>query len=365
MFLTDYHVTEGVRGSRSARAGDSVDRSIDSKPAQQDSYRTLESLALHTPGSFPEPPYPLQAVGNALRRGTEEFSVRLQRSIINRQFRACLGYVGDFDHPQSFQEKIQFRKLYGNHAFYASMADKFLVRDYVAKKVGSQHLIPLLGAYDYLQPSDFESLPQQFIVKANHGCNWNQVVLDKDQLDVGKAARRFNRLCRRRFGWKRGERHYNFIRPKVVIEQLLRDDRGEPPWEYNFQCSHGPDGFDWYYTILSPSDQDAWAIISKDGRILAAAKVSDQELAAHARPAKFAQMVDVAEALSSDFDFVRVDLYCVHDQAWFGEMTCTPRAGYIKATNQSLQQMRDAMWYLDAGNPRLYVPGNPMTRRIT
>lgn len=240
------------------------------------------------------------------------------------------------------------------------MADKFLVREYVAKKVGSQHLIPLLGAYDRIQPSDFGPLPQQFIVKANHGCSWNQIVLDKSQLDVGATVRRFNRLCRRRFGWKRAERHYNFIRPKVVIEQLLRDDGCGPPWEYNFFCFHGPNGFDWYYTVLSPTDHGAWAIIGKDGRTLAAARLSDQELAAHARPSRFARMVEVAEALSSDFDFVRVDLYCVQDEVWFGELTCTPRAGYVKTTNQPLQQMRDAMWHLDAGNPRLYVPGNPM-----
>jgi hypothetical protein len=338
-----------------------MNRPIEHPPVQRAFYRPPEDLASKNSGRYPEAACAPQGIGGALRRVTEELSVHLQRWTINRQFRAELGYTGDFDHPKSFEEKIQFRKLYGNHAFYASMADKFLVRDYVATKVGSQHLIPLLGAYDHIQPSDFDPLPQQFIVKANHGCKWNQIVLDKGQLDPGATVRQFNRLCLRRFGWERGERHYNFIRPKIVIEELLLDDEGRPPWEYNFLCFHGPNGFDFVYTIQSPADHDAWAVIASDGRILAAAKLSDQELAARSRPTRFAQMVEVAEALSSDFDFVRVDLYFVHDQVFFGELTCTPRAGYTKPEDQSLQQMRDAMWHLDAGNPRLYVRGNPMS----
>src|ERR1035438_9084200 len=138
-------------------------------------------------------------------RLTEIVLRRAQRWIISRQFRAKLGYSSDFEHPKSYQEKIQFRKLYGNHAFYALVADKYRVRDYVAARVGDQHLIPLLGAYERLHKSVFNKLPEQFIIKANHGCKWHQVVYDKRKLDIDKTVRRLNELCKRCFGWISGE----------------------------------------------------------------------------------------------------------------------------------------------------------------
>jgi hypothetical protein len=302
----------------------------------------------------------LHGARGALARVSDEFALRLQRSIINRQFRASFGYQGDFDNPKTYQEKIQYRKLYGNHAFYASVADKLRVRDYVAAKVGAQHLIPLLGAYDRLHASDFDALPRQFIVKANHGCKWNRIVLDKSQLDVVDTVRRFNSLHRRRFGWQLGERHYNFIQPKILIERLLRDDGGGLPWGYQFNCFRSSGGFAYYYGIESPM-QDSGAVFTKDGEILFAAGLSERELAAHARPENFPQMVDVAAALSADFDFVRVDLYSIAGQVWFGELTCTPRAGYSNGPNDRVQRLRNALCQLDAGNPRLYIPGNPMS----
>jgi len=157
-----------------------------------------------------------------LDRLIEWFVFRAQRRMISWRFKASLGYAGDFENPKSHQEKVQFRKLYGNHAFYALVADKYRVRSYVAAKVGDQHLIPLLGAYERLHKSVFDKLPEQFIIKANHGCKWHQVVYDKRKLDIDKTVRRFNELCKRCFGWISGERHYSFIQPKIVIEQLLR-----------------------------------------------------------------------------------------------------------------------------------------------
>src|SRR5580698_7184009 len=111
-----------------------------------------------------------------LARLREWFAFNAQRQLISLRFRKNLGYAGDFENPRTYQEKVQFRKLYGNHTFYASVSDKYQLRKYVAAKVGDRHLIPLLGAYDRLNKSLFDALPQQFIIKANHGCKWHQIV---------------------------------------------------------------------------------------------------------------------------------------------------------------------------------------------
>jgi hypothetical protein len=298
--------------------------------------------------------YPPLQVDGVLHRITEKLIVSAQRWRIRQQFKAKLGYTGNFENPKSYQEKIQFRKLYGNHALYAALTDKLRVRDFVAARIGAQHLIPLFGAYDRLRESDFESLPNQFIIKANHGCKWNRVVLDKSKLDVRATVRHFNKLCRRRYAWRGCERHYNFIPPKIVIEQLLRDESGNAPWDFNFFCFRGPDGFKYDYSVESPAGGGAGAALSSDGEILFIDRVSEQEVLANARPANFDAMLSVAKALSLDFDFVRVDLYSVSGQVYFGELTFTPRRGYGPMPSKDIQTRRDAMWHLDSDNPRLY-----------
>jgi hypothetical protein len=288
-----------------------------------------------------------------LGRLKEWFVLNAQRRRISRQFAANMGYAGDFENPRTHQEKMQFRKLYGNHAFYALAADKYRVRDYVASKVGAEHLIPLLGAYSRLDESLFEALPQQFVIKANHGCKWNEIVFDKSKLDIPRTVRRFNKLCNKRYGWSAGERHYNFIPPMIVIEELLRGEDGGVPWDYSFFCYRAPGRFDYTIGIGSPDGRSAG--FDSDWTPLAG-KIPADELARHLRPPNFDVMVQMAKDLSADFDFVRVDLYNVRGRIYFGELTCTPHQGYGIIENKVRQKICDELWRLDSGNPLLYIP---------
>ncbi|HEY2399914.1 MAG TPA: ATP-grasp fold amidoligase family protein, partial [Steroidobacteraceae bacterium] len=111
-------------------------------------------------------------------------AMQVQRYRVHRQFRRAMGNDGDFENPRTHQEKVQFRKIYGNHPFYARVADKYRVREYVEQRIGARYLIPLLAVHDRLEPRDFDSLPERFIIKANHGCKWHQIVRDKSALDV-------------------------------------------------------------------------------------------------------------------------------------------------------------------------------------
>ena len=274
-----------------------------------------------------------------------------QKRKIKRMFRKSLGYDGDFENPKTYQEKVQFRKLYGNHHFYAMVADKYRVRDYVTEKAGAQYLIPLLGAYDRLNASVFESLPKAFIIKANHGCKWNRVVNDKDAMDVRQLIRYFNKQRTKRWGKVAGERHYDFIKPKIVIEQLLQSAQGGLPWDYSFFCYNGPRGFECNFAICSPQGKAAafdmnWTLMQSN--------IPEEELAPHVRPTNFDEMVAVARRLSADFDFVRVDLYNIEGKIYFGEITCTPHQGFGIIKDEKRQKMRSEMWQLDAMNPLLY-----------
>ena len=292
--------------------------------------------------------------GALLGRMNAWIAFSTQRQLIKWRFRKNLGYYGNFENPRTYQEKLQFRKLYGNHAFYALVADKFRVRDYVAERAGREFLIPLLGVYDRLDHSDFESLPQQFIIKANHGCKWHQVVRDKSGLDVDATVQRFNRLMRKQFGFRSGERHYSFIEPRIVIEELLQGvGVDQLPWDYSFFCYNGPAGFDYNFSVVDPGGSGA--SFDKSWHLLES-HLDEARLAPHLQPANFDAMVQVAQRLSADFDFVRVDLYNVRGRVYFGELTCTPAQGFGRILDERRQRMRDEMWHLAAANPLLYRP---------
>lgn len=278
----------------------------------------------------------------------------LRRRRLQDCFRLRFGYSGHFEHPRTYEEKVQFRKLYGNHAFYAQIADKYRVRDYVAARVGERYLIPLLGVYDRLTPELFRSLPDQFIIKANHGCKWHQIVWNKDDLNISKTIARFDRLILRTFGHGTGEYHYRLIPPKIVIEELLVDN-GELPVDYCLYCYNGSRGFDFAVSIALPGKEPRklhcdrhWNIWESD--------LTEEEKRRYVAPSDFEEMVEVARALSREFDFVRVDLYSARGRVYFGELTCTPAAGLVPVANEFRAAKRTEMWELAVDNPTLYRP---------
>src|SRR3569833_3196328 len=276
---------------------------------------------------------------------------QLWRHRVHKQFRLHMGKDGDFENPRTHQEKVQFRKIYGNHRFYALVADKYRVREYVEKRIGAQYLIPLLAVHDRLEPAHFASLPERFGIKATHGCKWHQVVRDKSALDISATCTHFNKYMRARYGWTSGERHYRFIKPKIVIEELLESHTGGCPCDYSFFAYNGPGGFDYNYAIVTP--QGKGACYTRQGELMVS-KIPPAELAPHLNPPNFDEMVAVTRALSADFDFVRVDLFSVGNRVYFGELTCTPHQGYGTIDEPYRQKLRDEMWHLDAYNPLLY-----------
>ncbi len=257
-----------------------------------------------------------------------------------RRFRYEAGFAANFEQPQTYEEKAQFRKLYGNHQSYAMMADKYRVREIVADRVGRQYLVPLIGVYDHLTAKVFDELPDRFVMKANHGCKWQRIVWNKAELDVPATVSYFNRILRKSYGSKSGEFHYRLIQPKIIVEELLSDGNDSPA-DYNFFCYHQGAEFDYALTIATPRLEQVFHF-DKHWNLLEGNMTADQA-AKFVRPPNFEQMVCIAEAISRGFDFLRVDLYNLDGQIYFGEATCTPGAGFGQIENPLRRKMRTEM----------------------
>ncbi len=135
----------------------------------------------------------------------------------------------DIYHPVTFNEKIQWMKAFDSTPLKTRLADKYLVRDYVKEKIGEEYLIPLLGVWDRFDEIDFDTLPNSFVLKTNHGSGWNMVVKNKDNFDKERAKETFNKWMKINFAYYAGlEMHYKDIVPKVIAEEYISEtsDKG-------------------------------------------------------------------------------------------------------------------------------------------
>jgi len=280
------------------------------------------------------------------------FGVCRQRQKIRRLFRREVGFEGDFENPETHWEKVQYRKLYGNHEFYGKLADKLLVRDYVKERIGENVLVPLLGVYDRLDDRALEGLPQSFVIKVSNASGWNEIVRDKTRMDRCGTIRYFNRKVKRQFSRNCGEVHYDYSEPKILAESLLLDEDGELPWDLNFYCYNGTKGFD-FCTHATSADRTFEGHFHRD-ETLVEGNLPPGMIEAHLRTENFPRMVEIARELSRGIDFVRIDLYDVRGKIFFGEMTFTSSAGFKVYHNPALNDLRNRMWELDRHNPLLY-----------
>lgn len=276
-----------------------------------------------------------------------------RRFQLHRRYRRKVGCRGNFESPVDYTEKVQFRKLYGNHAVYAQVADKYAVRDFVAGRVGQDYLVPLHAVCEQLTPEIVAGLPDAFVAKATHGCKWNRIVHDKGKTDTAELIRYLNATMSLRYGASTGEFHYRLIPPRIVVEQLLADRDGQLPYDYYIFCYNTPAGFDYAISISSPGITSA-AHYDKhwnrwDGSF------SEAEYKRYMKPDNFPEMLEVARKLSAGFDFIRVDLYNVEGRIFFGELTVTPNAGFGFIPHAERSRHRGNAWEIDGHNRNLYT----------
>ena len=238
-----------------------------------------------------------------------------------------MGGVLDLKNPKSYSEKIQWLKLFDNDKLRTQLTDKVLVREWIKDKIGEKYLIPIYGVYDSFDEIDFDKLPNQFVIKTNHSSGWNIIVKDKKIFDKKKAKRKIERWLKRDYGlWSEFEIHYSPIVPKIIIEKYVVDSAGELN-DYKFLCFDSECKYFWMdfdrtsnhkrnvYDLnwnLQPWNQFTYG--NYEGIV--------------EKPKNLDKMIEIAQILCRGFKHVRVDLYNVDGNIYFGEMTFTNGSGF-------------------------------------
>lgn len=260
---------------------------------------------------------------------------------IRREYKTFYGKELDLANPQTFTEKIFKRKVmvnrYGNPVF-TRLADKYLVRDYVREKIGADYLVDLLWHGTDPKSIPFDGLPPKCIVKTNHGSGGNIVL--QDLVDRNHVVNTLHRWLKDNYYWVGHEYWYYKIKPLIVVEQFLDDGHSNGPLDYRFWCFSGRPEIiqvdNHSHSINQFYDPD-W------NRLLLRYRDGVAECGIHA-PENLSEMLLVASKLSSDFDFVRVDLYNIKGKIYFGELTFTPVAGFLKFKPESWDMILGQKW---------------------
>ena len=233
--------------------------------------------------------------------------------------------------PQTFNEKINWLKLYDRNPLYHTLVDKIEVKKWVANKIGSEYIIPTLAIWDKVTDVDFSILPDQFIIKCNHdSASWS-ICTDKKRFNKEKTLSILSEAMRHDYyHYDNKQWVYKGIRRRILAEPLLKDseDIEVGLTDYKFYCFSGkPD------CVLTAFNREKkhpeYYFFDREWNLL---RYNRQGLSAPAdfkipKPDKLDEMFAVAEKLACGFRFVRVDLYYSCGQIYFGEMTFNPEGG--------------------------------------
>lgn len=227
--------------------------------------------------------------------------------------------------PQYYGEKIQWIKLNGNLERYDKFVDKYEVRNYIKEKIGEKYLNEVYGVYKRAEEIDFDKLPQKFVLKMTNGTGGNIICKDKYNLDVESTIRTLKKWQREKFYKYTKEMQYKNVESKIICEKYLEDETGALR-DYKFHCTNGKihiiEVHDKIFTEHRENyyDED-WNEFGVAGKCKKGDHIE--------RPSDLGKMLNVAQVLSKDFPYIRIDLYSVKDEIYFGELTFTPANGTV------------------------------------
>lgn len=241
-------------------------------------------------------------------------------------FRVKLGYKPDFEHPTTFNEKIQWSKLHYRNPDLTMLADKYGVRYFIEERIGSEYLVPLYGVFDSVDDIDLGKLPERFVLKCTHDSQSTFVCTNKAEFNFIEVKKRLKTALNRNWFWQGREWAYKGIKPRVVAEAYLDEPGRDTPTDYKFYCFDGK-------AALVQTDVDRFTAHDMqyftpgwESRGDIDHEVSDRNPTM--KPENYTLMLTLAEKLATGLPHVRVDFYNIAGKPYFGEMTFYTGGGY-------------------------------------
>jgi len=258
------------------------------------------------------------------------------KSIIKRQYKKHHGFNPNIKNPRRFTEKIQWLKLYDRNPILTLCADKYMNREFVKKRIGSEYLIPLIYATDHPADIPFDQLPAEYFIKTNHTSGYNMIIkngfvyyfseiIPFNKKQIKKTLKKW---LKKNVYYSNREWEYKNIKPKIIIEELLHDESNNDVLnDYKIHCFDGNPLY--IQTIFDRMEgiKENWFNINWEPIDLYYFTDKRKKIE---KPSNLSELLDVARKLAHGFSYVRVDLYSIKGSILFGELTFHPYSGIMK-----------------------------------
>lgn len=232
------------------------------------------------------------------------------------------------NNPQTYNEKINWQKLYYHNSMMSICSDKYLVRDYVKKHECEHILNELFWQGENPEDIPYDKLPDQFVIKVTHGSGFNIICSEKSKLDFKKTSKSLRKWLKSKYIKCYGENWYGREKPRIVVEKYLKNNDGSALFDYKFFCFNGEPEYVYVDTWKDGGHHinmyDINFNLLKNVSLGYPTDFSDDVV----MPDNYQEMIEIARKLSKDFPHVRVDLYNVNGKIIFGEMTFSKGAGF-------------------------------------
>ena len=260
------------------------------------------------------------------------YSVMSDEEYVKMLYQKKTGHALDLDNPEGFNAKLQWLKLYNHNPIYTTMVDKVLVKDYVAERIGAEHVIPTLKVWDKPSQIDFYQLPDQFVLKCNHNSGAGMTIcVDKSKLNLAQTRRNLQAGLKNNSYLAGREWPYKNVQKKVFAETFMKDDSTGALVDYKFYCFNGEPRF-LYVGLANYHDgkkNDELTYLTLDWKTAPFYRTDHKPFPYEIeKPAKYEQMLEISSELSHGIPFVRVDLYHINGKVYFSEFTFFPGGGF-------------------------------------
>ncbi len=238
------------------------------------------------------------------------------------------GFKFDLDNPQTFNEKLNWLKLHDKNPLYTKLVDKYEVKDYISSVIGKEYVIPTIGIYNKFDEIDISKLPKQFVIKCTHDSASVVICKDKNNFDFDTCKAKINKALKKNYYYGGREWPYKNVKPRILIEKYMVDESGVELKDYKFFCFQGKMKF--FKIDFDRFTNHGANYYNRNREILTIGEVIcppnyNKKIVF---PKTLDKMIDLAEKLSSNIPFVRIDFYNINGKIYFGEMTFYPASGY-------------------------------------
>lgn len=244
------------------------------------------------------------------------------------KYKLLIGKYLNLENPITYNEKLQWLKLNDRNPLYTKLADKYEVRQYIKEKIGEEHLIPLLGVYDTFDEIDFDSLPNEFVLKTTHDSGGVVICRDKNKFNVDEAKKKLNKSLNRNYYNSGREWQYKDIKPRIICEKYMVDESNVELKDYKFFCFHGE--VKALYIATERAIKPKFDFFDINFNHMPFRQGYDNSSKIICKPKAFDEMIELSRKLSEDFPHIRIDLYDINGKIYFGEFTFHHMSGLSK-----------------------------------